>query len=51
MRDQVAQGQELGQAGQTGVVDRPQLHFEIRYAPNPREKARPVDPSLLLPSA
>lgn len=51
MRDQVAAGQELGLAGQTGMVDRPQLHFEIRYAANPREKARPVDPSLLLPSA
>jgi murein DD-endopeptidase MepM/ murein hydrolase activator NlpD len=50
MRDRVAQGQEVGQVGQTGLVDQPQLHFEIRYAPNPREKARPVDPSMLLPS-
>jgi murein DD-endopeptidase MepM/ murein hydrolase activator NlpD len=49
MKDRVAQGQEVGQAGQTGQVDRPQLHFEVRYASNPREKARPVDPSLLLP--
>jgi murein DD-endopeptidase MepM/ murein hydrolase activator NlpD len=49
MRDQVAQNQEVGQAGQTGQVDRPQLHFEVRYAPNPKDKARPVDPSLLLP--
>ena len=48
MRDQVAQNQEVGQAGQTGQVDRPQLHFEVRYAPNPKDKARPVDPSLLL---
>jgi murein DD-endopeptidase MepM/ murein hydrolase activator NlpD len=51
MRDTVAQGQEVGLAGQTGQVDRPQLHFEIRYAANPRDKARPVDPSLLLPGA
>jgi murein DD-endopeptidase MepM/ murein hydrolase activator NlpD len=51
MRDRVAQGQEVGQVGQTGLVDRPQLHFEIRYAPTPREKARPVDPAMLLPSA
>ena len=49
MRDQVAQNQEVGQSGQTGQVDRPQLHFEVRYAPNPKDKARPVDPTLLLP--
>ncbi len=49
MRDTVAQNQEVGQSGQTGQVDRPQLHFEVRYAPNPKDKARPVDPSLLLP--
>jgi len=49
MRDSVSQGQEVGLAGQTGMVDRPQLHFEIRYAQTPREKARPVDPALLLP--
>jgi murein DD-endopeptidase MepM/ murein hydrolase activator NlpD len=51
MRDRVIQGQDVGQVGQTGLVDRPQLHFEIRYAPTAREKARPVDPSMLLPSA
>jgi murein DD-endopeptidase MepM/ murein hydrolase activator NlpD len=51
MRDTVGQGQEVGLAGQTGQVDRPQVHFEIRYAANPRDKARPVDPSLLLPGA
>jgi murein DD-endopeptidase MepM/ murein hydrolase activator NlpD len=50
MRDRVTQGQAVGDIGQTGLVDQPQLHFEIRYAPNPREKARPVDPSMLLPS-
>jgi murein DD-endopeptidase MepM/ murein hydrolase activator NlpD len=51
MRDEVSQGEEIGQAGQTGVVDRPELHFEIRYAPDPSEKARPVDPTLVLPEA
>jgi murein DD-endopeptidase MepM/ murein hydrolase activator NlpD len=50
MRDTVAQGQEIGLSGQTGAVDRPLLHFEIRYAPDPTEKARPVDPALLLPT-
>jgi murein DD-endopeptidase MepM/ murein hydrolase activator NlpD len=48
-RDQVMQGQELGEVGQTGSVDRPQLHFEIRYAASPKDKATPVDPGLLLP--
>jgi murein DD-endopeptidase MepM/ murein hydrolase activator NlpD len=51
MRDEVSQGEEIGQAGQTGAVDRPELHFEIRYAPDPAEKARPVDPALVLPGA
>jgi murein DD-endopeptidase MepM/ murein hydrolase activator NlpD len=51
MRDEVTQGEEIGQAGQTGVVDRPELHFEVRYAPDPAEKARPVDPTLVLPEA
>jgi murein DD-endopeptidase MepM/ murein hydrolase activator NlpD len=51
MRQTLAQGQEVGQAGQTGMVDRPQLHFEIRYAANPRDKATPVDPAMLLPGA
>ena len=50
MRDSVSQGQALGQVGQSGgTVDRPQLHFEIRYAANPRDKAKPVDPAILLP--
>lgn len=50
MRDPVAQGQELGQAGQTGSVDRPQLHFEIRYASSPEVKATPINPISLLPN-
>jgi murein DD-endopeptidase MepM/ murein hydrolase activator NlpD len=49
MRQQVTQGQEIGLVGQTGGVDRPQLHFEIRYAPTPKDKARPIDPMLVLP--
>jgi murein DD-endopeptidase MepM/ murein hydrolase activator NlpD len=43
------QGQQLGVVGQTGTVDRPQLHFEIRYAASPKDKATPIDPMLLLP--
>ena len=50
MRDSVSQGEEIGLAGQTGAVDRPQLHFEVRYAPDPADKARPVDPALVLPA-
>ena len=49
MQQKVTQGQEIGQAGQTGGVSEPQLHFEVRYAPNPSERARPVDPKLVLP--
>lgn len=49
MRQPVTQGQEIGLVGQTGGVDRPQLHFEIRYAPTTKDKARPVDPMLVLP--
>lgn len=49
MRDHVAQGSEIGQVGESGGVDRPQLHFEVRYAPSPLERARPIDPALVLP--
>jgi murein DD-endopeptidase MepM/ murein hydrolase activator NlpD len=49
MKQRVGQGEEIGQVGQSGGVDRPQLHFEVRYAPDPRVKARPVDPAALLP--
>jgi murein DD-endopeptidase MepM/ murein hydrolase activator NlpD len=45
----VAQGQEVGVAGVSGAVDKPQVHFEIRYAQNPRDKAKPYDPASLLP--
>ena len=49
MRQSVTQGEELGAVGQTGGVSEPQLHFEVRYAPTPSDKARPVDPILVLP--
>jgi len=45
----VTQGQEVGTAGISGSVDKPQVHFEIRYAPNPHDKAKPYDPATLLP--
>jgi murein DD-endopeptidase MepM/ murein hydrolase activator NlpD len=48
IKEEVAQGQEIGQVGESGGVDQPQLHFEIRYAPSARDKARPIDPSLVL---
>ncbi|MDB5676980.1 MAG: peptidase, partial [Sphingomonas bacterium] len=48
-RDQVTQGQQIGVGGQTGAVDQPQLHFEVRYAPTVKDKAKPVDPNLVLP--
>jgi murein DD-endopeptidase MepM/ murein hydrolase activator NlpD len=49
MRQMVYQGEPLGTVGMTGGVGAPQLHFEIRYAATPSEKARPVDPVLVLP--
>ena len=48
--DMVSQGQPIGVAGTSGNVGQTQLHFEMRYAPNPREKATPVDPMLVLPA-
>ncbi|WP_309091175.1 peptidoglycan DD-metalloendopeptidase family protein [Phenylobacterium sp.] len=49
MQQRVTQGQQIGQVGQTGGVSEPQLHFEVRYAPTPEERARPIDPALVLP--
>ena len=49
MQQKVAQGQQIGEAGSTGGVSEPQLHFEVRYTPSPTERARPVDPKLVLP--
>ena len=48
IREHVSQGAEIGQVGETGGVSQPQLHFEIRYAPSSRDKARPIDPRLVL---
>ena len=48
MQQKVVQGQQIGQAGDTGGVAEPQLHFEVRYAPSPTERARPVNPELVL---
>jgi len=47
---QITQGEEIGTAGVSGAVDRPQVHFEIRYARDPKDKARPYDPVELLPT-
>ena len=49
MRQQVRQGEQLGAVGATGGVNEPQLHFEMRYAPTVKDKAKPVDPALVLP--
>ena len=49
MRQRVQQGQEIGTVGNSGGVAEPQLHFEVRYAPTPADRARPVDPALVLP--
>jgi murein DD-endopeptidase MepM/ murein hydrolase activator NlpD len=49
MQDKITQGQQIGQAGATGEVGEPQLHFEVRFAPTPQDRARPIDPMLVLP--
>ena len=49
MRQKINQGEPLGTVGMTGGVSQPQLHFELRYAPTPSEKAKPLDPLLVLP--
>jgi murein DD-endopeptidase MepM/ murein hydrolase activator NlpD len=49
MQQKVSQGQQIGEAGSSGGVGEPQLHFEVRHAPTPQERARPVDPALVLP--
>lgn len=40
----VRAGQPLGEVGQSGLVDRPQLHFEVR------QNRKPVDPVKRLPA-
>jgi len=49
MRENVYQGQQIGAVGVTGGVTQPQLHFEIRYAASTADKAKPIDPLLVLP--
>ena len=46
--ERVTKGEIIGTVGHTGVIDRPQLHFEIRYTPS-TDIAKPVDPNLVLP--
>ena len=50
IKDRVTPATEIGLVGESGGVVQPEVHFEIRYAPTPRDKARPVDPALLLNS-
>lgn len=49
MQQDVRQGEQLGAVGSTGGANEPQLHFEMRYAPTVKDKAKPVDPNLVLP--
>ncbi len=49
MRQTVMQGQEIGQVGASGGAPEPELHFEVRYAAAPTDKAKPIDPLLVLP--
>jgi murein DD-endopeptidase MepM/ murein hydrolase activator NlpD len=49
MRQMVMQGQEIGQVGASGGAAEPELHFEVRYAAAPTDKAKPIDPLLVLP--
>ncbi len=49
MQQDVRQGEQLGSVGATGGTNEPKLHFEMRYAPTPKDKAKPVDPALVLP--
>ncbi len=43
--DAVRRGQVIAKSGQTGTVNAPQLHFEIRKG------STPVDPTKYLPGA
>ncbi|WP_297508219.1 LysM peptidoglycan-binding domain-containing protein [uncultured Caulobacter sp.] len=49
MRQQVRQGEQIGAVGSTGGANETKLHFEMRYAPTVKDKAKPVDPALVLP--
>ncbi len=50
MRQIITQGEEIGQVGQTGGVSEPELHFEVRYKAGVGEKAKPIDPMVVLPA-
>jgi murein DD-endopeptidase MepM/ murein hydrolase activator NlpD len=50
MKQEVTQGETVGSVGATGGAAQPELHFEVRYAPSPADKAKPVDPVLVLPT-
>ena len=47
-RQHVTQGQLLGSVGVSGGLAEPALHFEVRYAATPGDRAVPVDPMLVL---
>lgn len=49
MRQQVRQGEQVGAVGATGGANEAKLHFEMRFAPTAKDKAKPVDPGLVLP--
>ncbi|HRD46650.1 MAG TPA: M23 family metallopeptidase, partial [Caulobacter sp.] len=49
MQQAVRAGEQIGAVGASGGAPRPQLHFEVRYSPSPKYKAKAVDPELVLP--
>ncbi len=49
MQQVVRAGDQIGSVGTSGGAPRPQLHFEVRYSPSPKFKAKAIDPALVLP--
>jgi murein DD-endopeptidase MepM/ murein hydrolase activator NlpD len=49
MQQVVRAGEQIGAVGTSGGAPRPQLHFEVRYSPSPKFKAKAIDPALVLP--
>ena len=43
--DTIKRGQVIAKSGQTGNIDSPQLHFEIRKGPTPVDPVPPVVPA------